>query len=155
MVTRWRLILRFQALASRRTACLPRGWLATDHGDNPLALARLQPPLLARTRLLIQRRIQPLLRVTPGNRPHGFRGHTPIARHPRRSLSLVELPQDQSPPQYPRRFPSLVQHTDNLLPVPLPKLDMHPMVGLHVYTISPFASLPKCLLRYISMRSET
>ena len=37
------------------------------HGDDPLALARVQYPPLARTRLLIQRRVQPLFFVAPGD----------------------------------------------------------------------------------------
>jgi hypothetical protein len=41
------------------------------------------------------------------------------------------LPQDQSPPQHPRRFPAFVQHPGNLLALLLGKLDMHPMVGSH------------------------
>src|SRR5271157_2502085 len=90
-------------------ACLPRWWLATDPGDDTLALARVQPPLLAGARLLVQRRLQPLLLIAPGNRSHSFPGHAHVASHLRRCLSLIKLAQDQSPPQHPRRLPPSVQ----------------------------------------------
>src|ERR1700758_895829 len=74
--------------------------LATHHSDDPLALARVQPPRLARTRLLVQRRLQALFLVTPGNRPHGLGSHAQMTRHLGRRLSLIELTQDQCSPQY-------------------------------------------------------
>src|SRR5208337_2526921 len=75
-------------------ACLPRWWLATDPGDDTLALARVQPPLLARARLLVQRRLQPLLLIAPGNRSHSFPDHAHVASHLRRCLSLIKLAQN-------------------------------------------------------------
>ena len=129
--------------------------LATYHGYDPLALARVQHPRLARTRLLIQRWLQSLFLVTPGNRPHGLGGHAQKARHLGRRLSLVELTKNQRPPQHPRRLPPLVQHLGNLLPIPLSKLDTHPMVGLHVPTVRPILSFHECLNRYIFTWSQT
>lgn len=128
--------------------------LATHHSYDPLALARVQRPRLARTRLLVQRRLQSLFLLTPGNRPHGLGGDAQMTRHLGRRLSLVELTQDQRPPQYPCRLPPLVQHLSDLLPVPLPKLNTHTMIGgLHVHTVRPTLSFREYLDRYIFMRS--
>src|ERR1019366_2740831 len=69
---------------------------AAHEGDDPLTLARVQHPALAGTWLLVQRRFQPLLRVAPGNRPHGFGRHAHLVGNLRRSLSLVQLAQDRS-----------------------------------------------------------
>ena len=70
-------------------------------------------------------------------------------------LSLAEFPQNQSPPQHPRRFPPLVQHPGDLLPILLGELDMHPMVGSHACTMPPFSLFHQCLTIYISIRSQT
>src|ERR1035437_6490211 len=64
---------RFLGNEPNAPACMPQGWLATDHSDNPLARARLQQSLLARTRLLIKRQTQPLLLAPRGNPPQGLR----------------------------------------------------------------------------------
>jgi len=76
-----------------------------------------------------------------------------MTRHLCRPLSLVELTQDQRPPQHPRRLPPLVQHLGDLLPIPFPKLDTHTMVGLHVHTVRPILSFHEYLSMYIFMRS--
>src|SRR5271157_5789971 len=73
-------------------ACLPRWWLATDHGDDTLALARVQPPLLARARLLVQRRLQP--NHCPPQHPRRL---PPSVQHPGYLLLLLLLQLDMHP----------------------------------------------------------
>src|ERR1019366_1511526 len=127
---------------------------AAHEGDDPLTLARVQHPALAGTWLLVQRRFQPLLRVAPGNRPHGFGRHAHVVGHLRRRLSLVQLAQDRSSAQHPRRLPPFVQHPGDLLPLLLPQMNMHPMVALHVHTLRSIRSLHEYLNGYISMWSQ-
>src|ERR1035437_6466718 len=90
---------------------------AAHQSDDPLTLARVQHPPLARTRFLIQRRLPSFLLVAPGNGPHRLGGYTHVAGYLPGRLSLAEFPQDQSPPQHPRRFPPLVQHPGDLLAI--------------------------------------
>ena len=68
-------------------------------------------------------------------------------------LPLAQFPQDQSPPQHPRRFPPLVQHPGDLLTILLGEVDMHPMVGSPACTMPLFCSFREYLLIYISIRS--
>src|ERR1039457_7037339 len=96
---------------------------AAHQGDDPLALARVQYPPLARTRFLIQRLLPSLLLAAPGNGPHGLGSHAYVRGHLRRRLSLVQLAQDRGSPQHPRGLPPLVQHPGDLLaPAPTPLL---------------------------------
>src|ERR1039458_5343 len=90
---------------------------APHQSDDPLPLARAPHPPLARTRFLIQRRLPSFLLVAPGNGPHRLAGYTHVAGYLPGRLSLAEFPQDQSPPQHPRRFPPLVQHPGDLLAI--------------------------------------
>src|ERR1039458_2016989 len=72
---------------------------------------------VAGTRFLIHRRLPSFLLVAPGNGPHRLAGYTHVAGYLPGRLSLAEFPQDQSPPQHPRRFPPLVQHPGDLLAI--------------------------------------
>jgi hypothetical protein len=58
-----------------------------------------------------------LLFESPGNGPHRFRSHANIGRNLRRRLPCVELTQDRSAPQHPRRFTPLGQHQGELPPI--------------------------------------
>jgi len=98
---------------------------------------------------------QSLLLAAPSNGPHCLGSHAHVVGHLRRRLSLVKLAQDRGSSQHPRGLPPFVQHPSDLLPILLPKLDMHPMVTLHVHTVRPILSLRKYLNGYISIRSKT
>src|SRR5580658_7159060 len=119
------------------------GWRPAHHGDDALALLHIQRSLFARSRLFVQCRVKPFLLVTPANSSHRFRSHTHTDRHLRCVLPTVELTQDRSTPQHPRRFPPLGQHRGKLPPILLFQLDLHPMVALHVSTMRAFHSLKK------------
>src|ERR1035437_5672936 len=116
---------------------LPGGRGAAHHGNDALALTLLQPPLLARTRLLCERLLQTLFLPAPGNGPHRLGGDRQIPRHLRRRLPLVQLVQKPGPPQHARRLPPLVQHPGDLLPLLLRQLHIYPMVRSHAPIMPP------------------
>ena len=126
---------------SHRPPRLARGRRTAHHGDDPLTLSWVQGPRFARSRLFVQCRFQSFFFVTPGDGPHRLRCHADIDRNPRRFLSFVELAQDRSAPQHPRRFSPLGQHRGDLPPAPFPQLNMHPMIALHVPTMRPIPTL--------------
>jgi hypothetical protein len=80
-------------------------WRRTaHHGNDPLALAYVQRPLFAGPRPFVQRRLKLFLLLAPANSPHRFRSYAHIGRHTRRLLVTIELAQNRSTPQHPRRL---------------------------------------------------
>ena len=96
----WRPQLPFRRFLGNQTYAPPRpafGRRAANHGHDPLLLARVQYPRLARTRLFVQSRVQPLFFVPPGNRSYRLRRYTRVCGHLRHPLSTIELAQDGKP----------------------------------------------------------
>src|ERR1700677_4440199 len=130
---------RFGSDQPHRPPRLAFGRRTAYHGDDPLALSRVQSSLFAWSRLFVQRRLQSFLFVAPGDGPHRLRRHAGIGRYLRRILTFVKLTKNGSAPQRSRRFTPLGQHRSELPPILLPQLNMHTMIVLHVPTMEPFS----------------
>src|SRR5271170_4579226 len=85
---------RFLGDEPHRPPRLALGRRTAYHGDDPLALSRVQSSMFAWSLLFIQCRFQSFLFVTPGDGPHRLGRHADIGRNPRRLLSFVKLAQN-------------------------------------------------------------
>src|SRR5215469_617822 len=144
--------LGYQPYAPSRPALRRR---AAHHGDDPLALARVQNALFARTWPLIQCRVQSFILITPGDGTHRLWGYPCVFGHLRHPLPNVELAQNRSSPQHTRRLLTLPQHLGHLPPILPCQLNMHAVVALHVPTMKAHASRGKYPQRYIFILSQT
>src|SRR6516225_910492 len=96
-------------------------WRGTaNHGNDSLALDRVQSALLSGSWFLVQCRFQTHFFVTPGDRSNRLCGHAHIGGHLRCLLAIPELAQNQSPSQHSRRFLPFAQHLGYLPPILLP-----------------------------------
>ena len=126
----------------------PDGWYRrrADHGDNLLALAKVQGRSLARTCGIVQRSLQPFLLTPLTDLPHCLSRKTEVGAHRRRGLSQVHLQQGQRTQYRTHRLqPAPQQLIQQLLAIPRRKLDLKPYASAHDSAIQVHRSHAKCL----------
>src|SRR5260370_5526293 len=82
---------RFAGDQPHTPPCLALRRRTAHHGDDPLALACVQRPLLTRSRLFVQRLLQTFFLVAPRNGSRRLRRHTHIVGYLRRRQTFPYL----------------------------------------------------------------